>query len=114
MTEVIDYKKIDLCKEKTNPELNEFTGTFVLLDDQHMPSKVYGLCLHMVDLASIILNERQLGGIIVYGLIPLTRILSLYLMVTAEEVKNWQEDSNQYIADDENEHDTTNIKVLAL
>ena len=68
----------------------------------------------MIDLASIILNERQLGGIIVYGLIPLTRILSLYLMVTAEEVKNWHEDSNQYISDDENEHDTTNIKVLVL
>lgn len=93
---------------------NEFTGSFVLLEDQHLNSKVYGLCLQMIELTAIILNDGQLREIITYGLIPLTRILVNYLMVTEEDLRNWRQDANQYISDDENEHDSSNIKVLTL
>lgn len=114
LPEVIDYKQLDTWREKVDPHFNEFVGTFVLLDDQHLNSKVYGLCLHMIELARIILSEPQLAGIITYGLVPLTRILSNYLMVTNEEMVTWSSQHNQYVADDENEYDTSNIKVLTL
>ena len=86
----------------------------MLLEDQHLNSKVYGLCLQMIELTAIILNDPQLREIITYGLIPLTRILVNYLMVTEEDLRNWRQDANQYISDDENEHDSSNIKVLTL
>lgn len=114
LAEVIDYKQLDTWKEKVDPHQNEFSGTFVLLDDQHLNSKVYGLCLHMIDLARIILSEPQLAGIVTYGLVPLTRILSHYLLMTSEEISTWASQHNQYLADDENEYDTSNIKVLTL
>lgn len=114
LAEVIDYKQLDTWRQKVDPLNNEFAGTFVLLDDQHLNSKVYGLCLHMIDLARIILSEPQLAGIITYGLVPLTRILSNYLLMTSDEVRTWSSQYNQYVADDENEYDTSNIKVLAL
>lgn len=114
LAEVIDYKQLDTWREKVDIHQNDFTGTFVLLDDQHLNSKVYGLCLHMIDLARIILSEPQLAGIVTYGLVPLTRILSHYLLMTTEEIATWSTQHNQYVSDDENEYDTSNIKVLAL
>ena len=114
MTESIKFKNLDNCADKVDPTHNEFKGSFVLLEDQHLNSKVYGLCLQMIELTAIIVSKNELTTIISYGLIPLTRILSHYLMVTEEDVRNWRTDANQYISDDENEHDTSNIKVLTI
>lgn len=75
---------------------------------------MHGLALNLLDLTGIILNERQVSGMITYGLVPVTRILAHYLMNTTEDMRNWSQDPYQYIDDDENEHDMSSIKAVTL
>lgn len=111
LEEGVDFKQLDTWTKKMDPCFNEFSGTFVLLDDQHLNSKVYGMCLHMVDLTRVIMSTPELSGIISYGLAPVTQILTNYLILTADECTSWHHHFNQYIADDDNEYDMGNLKA---
>lgn len=111
LEEGVDFKQLDTWKHKADYSFNEFSGTFVLLDDQHLNSKVYGMCLHMIDLTRVIMSTPELSGIISYGLAPVTQILTNYLLLTADECSSWHHHFNQYIADDDNEYDMGNLKA---
>ena len=114
ISENIDLTKLEVTQDKVQFRDNEFSNGYNLLQDQHYQSKMYGLALNLLDLTGIILGERQLSGMITYGLVPVTRILAHYLMLSCEDMRNWSQDPYQYIEDDENEHDMSSIRVLTL
>ena len=111
-------QKPDL-KQFANPEFKEpqiflrnETQGFALIEDDLLGSEVYGTCLNLLDLCSSIITSPDLQGIISFGMLPLMKIISNFLLLTKEEEIMWNEDFNQYVSSDEDEHDMTNIKNL--
>lgn len=87
---------------------------FTFDEDDHLSTRMYGVALHLLELTSILMFESQLSGIISYGMIPLTKIICNYLLTRKEEEQMWTEDSNHYLANDEDEHDNSSLRNLAL
>lgn len=87
---------------------------FTFDEDDHLSTRIYGVALHLLELTSILMFESQLSGIISYGMIPLTKIICNYLLMRKEEEQMWVEDSNHYLANDEDEHDNSSLRNLAL
>lgn len=87
---------------------------FSFSDDNFLSSEIYGVALHMLDLTNILLFDPQLSNILNYGMIPLVKLISNFLLMRKEEEEIWTHDYNQYLLDEEDEYDNTSIKNLAL
>ena len=109
------YEELDNTNNLRPPRgSDQISQGFTFDEDDHLSTLVYGVALHMLELASILMFESQLAGIISYGMIPLTKILCNYLLMRKEEEHIWTNDWNHYLSHEEEEHDVTSIRNLAL
>lgn len=109
-----DYETLD-DHNNLRPKYGGFMMKgFTFDEDDHLSTRIYGVALHLLELTSILMFESQLSGIMSYGMIPLTKIICNYLLMRREEQQMWFEDSNHYLSNDEDEHDNSSIRNLAL
>jgi importin-9 len=87
---------------------------FEFLEDGDMIDYVEGLTLQLIELMITLTERRQLEPILRLGIFPLTNSLAYYMLFSKEQEKNWFDDPNQFVADDEDEGNMLSVRNGAL